>query len=566
MLQELTIRNFAIIDDLSIQFAKGLTILSGETGAGKSILINAVNLLLGRRAAANLIRTGADSAELEALFRVSPDSIVADIMDRLGYDSSEGLLVRRIISRNGQNRIYINSRLATISALTSITENLASISGQHAHQGLLKEDQHLLALDQYGGLMPLRKEVEKYYHRIIPLIERFNQLKETCKRQSDHIALLQFQKQEIISAAILADEDQLLDQERIRLKNREFLYQTTYSSSEELYGKNGAISERMVEIKKAIEKASQIDSKLKQPLTQIEEISFLIEDVVDSLRTYLNTVDIDDSRLDMVEERLDILNRLKRKYGGSLDSVQSHLDQISVELKEIENIDDAIAATAEQLDKLHAALADATHRLSAERKEMAETFSRQVMVELASLRMSATQFEVALHPIESADSTDQYLTDQGNLITETGIDRAQFMIAPNIGEDLKPLADIASGGELSRVVLALKAMLAKSVSVETVIFDEVDAGIGGGVADVVGQKLNELSKHHQIICITHLPQIAKFGSSHFCISKSVTGGRTRTKIQPLDKDQRVEELARMLGGVEITQATLAHARELLKVS
>ena len=566
MLQELIIRNFAIIDDLTIRFAKGLTILSGETGAGKSILINAVNLLLGSRATTNLIRTGADSAELEALFHISSNSIVATIMDQLGYDSSEGLLVRRIISRSGQNRIYINGRLATIGALTSITENLASISGQHAHQGLLKEDQHLLVLDQYGRLMALRNTVEKYYHQIVPLIEKYNQLKETSAKQSEHIELLKFQKHEIISAAIMAEEDELLEQERKRLKNAEFLYQTVYGSTEELYGQSGAVSESLVEIKKAVEKASRIDANLNQPASQLEQITFLIEDVVETLRAYLNTIELDDSRLEIVEERMDTLNRLKRKYGGSLESIQSQLGRIKIELNEVENIGDEMVAVAEQLNKLHLALADAADRLSVKRKKAAKTFAKQVMVELASLKMSSTKFDVSFQPISSADSSNPYLTHQDHLITETGIDRAQFIIAPNIGENLKPLTDIASGGELSRVVLALKAMLAKTESVETVIFDEVDAGIGGMDAEVVGQKLNELSEHHQIICITHLPQIAKFGDSHFCISKTVLNGRTQTMIQPLDKRQRVQELARMLGGVEITQATLEHARELLNVS
>ena len=563
MLQELTIRNFAIIDDLSIRFTKGLTILSGETGAGKSILINAVNLLLGSRATTNLIRTGADSAELEALFQISPDSVVAAIMDQLGYDSTDGLLVRRIIARNDQNRIYINGRLATIGALTSITENLASISGQHAHQGLLKEDQHLLILDQYGGLLPLRRTVEKYYRQILPLIEKYNQLKATSEVQSEHIELLKFQKNEISSAVIQAGEDERLEQERQRLKNREFLYQTVYSSSEELYGQSGAISERLVEIKRALEKASRIDTNLNQTKSQLEDITFLIEDVVDALRVYLNTIDLDDSRLEIIEERLDALNRLKRKYGGTLDSIQAHLDQIQNELSKVENIDDEIAAADEQLATLNRDLADSAHQLSVKRKAVAKKFAKQVMVELASLKMSSTTFDVSFQPILSTGSADPYLTHQDCLMTETGFDRAQFIIAPNIGENLKPLSEIASGGELSRVVLALKAILAKTDSVETVIFDEVDAGIGGGVAEVVGQKLNDLAEHHQIICITHLPQIAKFGDSHYCISKSIFEGRTLTTIQPLDKPQRIKELARMLGGVEITPATLAHARELL---
>jgi DNA repair protein RecN (Recombination protein N) len=563
MLKELSIRNFAIIDDLQIDFSGGFTILSGETGAGKSIILNAVNLLLGSRAAAELVRTGAESAELEALFQISSNSNVARIMSANGYDPAEGLLIRRLISRSDNNRVYVNGRLATLGLLTTITENLASISGQHAHQGLLKEDQHLLILDQFGGLMSLRRQVHEAYHQILPLIDKLKRLETIRKRQSEHLELLEFQRNEITAADLTPGEDEALEQERLRLKNAEALYQTVYGSIEALYGESGSVLERLLEVKKNLATAGQIDSHLKATAESLASASYQIEDLTDELRAHLNLIQMDDQRLEAVEERLDTLNKLKRKYGGSLEAVGSQLETIEDELSKVENIGHQIREVEETLVKLHDQLSGRVRHLSQKRAATAKKLALKVVAELGSLNMSQTQFQALIQPLAADEKTNPYLTAQENMITEAGIDRATFMIAPNPGEELKPLAGIASGGELSRVVLALKAILAETDAVETIVFDEVDAGIGGGTAEVVGRKLSELARHHQVICITHLPQIAKFGEHHFSIAKHVSDGRTLTTIQPLNKKDRTKVIARMLGGEEITQTTLDHARELL---
>ena len=564
MLKELSIRNFAIIDDLQIVFSDGLTILSGETGAGKSIILNAVNLLLGSRASTELIRTGADSAELEALFNISPTSKVGKIMSEQGYEPDEGLLIRRIIARSDSNRAYINGRLATIQVLNSITENLASISGQHAHQNLLKEDQHLLILDQFGGLMSLRQQVHDHYYQILPLISELKKLNTIRDRQTEHLELLQFQKKEISEADIKSEEDAKLEQERLRLKNAEVLYQIVHNSIAELYGAAGSVTERLLEVKKDLERAGQIDSQLKTNAENLTESSYQIEDIVDELRSYLKLIQIDEQRLDAVEERLDTLNKLKRKYGGSLEAVLSQLDTIEHELSDVENISEGIDRIKNKLSELNSRCKELALTLSSKRKKAAAVFSQRVIQKLASLKMVQTNFNVALHNLPPLENVEAYLNADDQMLTETGIDRAIFMIAPNVGEDLKPLASIASGGELSRVVLALKAILAETDSVETIVFDEVDAGIGGGTAEVVGRKLCELAKHHQIICITHLPQIAKFGDHHFTIFKNVIDGRTHTAIRPLSDEDRFKEIARMLGGEQITETTLKHARELME--
>ena len=564
MLKELSIRNFAIIDDLQISFSDGLTILSGETGAGKSIILNAVNLLLGSRAAADLVRGGAENAELEALFEITGPGPVANIMTEHGYEPSDGLLVRRIISRSDTNRVYINGRMATIQVLNAITENLASISGQHVHQQLLKEEQHLLILDQFGGLMPLRAEVSTYFHQMIPMLEKLEKLNTLKKQQTEHMELLQFQLKEITAANPAAGEDKELEQERARLKNAEELYQVVYKSIESLYSAPGSVIEKLVDVKKNLDKISQIDQQLKSKTANLSNSTYQIEDLIEGLRSYLNSIQMDEKQLEAVEERLDTLNKLKRKYGGSIEAVFERLKSIEQDLSDVENIAESIRDTETQIGELHTKLKDRALILSGKRRKTAENFAKKVIHQLATLMLAKTDFKASLQVMPADEKTNPYLAAKDRMITETGIDRATFLIAPNIGEALKPLAGIASGGELSRVVLALKALLAKTDSVETVVFDEVDAGIGGGVAEVVGKKLADLANHHQVICITHLPQIAKFGDRHYRISKYVSGGRTRTSIGLLSDEDRYKEIARMLGGEKITQATLEHAREMLE--
>jgi len=564
MLKELSIRNFAIIDDLQISFSAGLTILSGETGAGKSIILSAVNLLLGSRASADLVRTGAENAELEALFEITGSGRVADIMTEHGYAPSDGLLVRRIISRSDMNRVYINGRMATIQLLNAITENLASISGQHVHQLLLKEEQHLLILDQFGGLTPLRAEVSTYFHQLIPMLEKLEKLNTLKMQQTEHKELLEFQLREITAANPAKGEDKALEQERARLKNAEELYQVVYNSIESLYSAPGSVIEKLVDVKKNLDKISQIDQQLKSKTANLSDTTYQIEDLIEGLRSYLNSIQMDEKQLEAVEERLDTLNKLKRKYGGAIEAVFERLESIEQDLSNVENITESIRDTETQIGKLHTQLKDRALILSRKRKKTAASFAKKVINQLATLMLSKTEFQVSLHSLPVDEGTNPYLAAKNRMITATGIDRATFLIAPNIGETLKPLASIASGGELSRVVLALKALLAKTDSVETVVFDEVDAGIGGGVAEVVGKKLADLANHHQVICITHLPQIAKFGDRHYRISKHVSQGRTRTSIRLLNDEDRYKEIARMLGGEKITQATLEHAREMLE--
>ncbi|MCF8028798.1 MAG: DNA repair protein RecN [Desulfobacteraceae bacterium] len=566
MLREIAIKNFAIIDDLRVCFEQGLNILSGETGAGKSIIITALNTLLGSRADASMIRTGAETAELEALFDMDPDGPAAAVLAEQGHDPAEELIIRRILSKNNRHRVYINGKLATMQLLARVTENLAGISGQHEHQRLLRESEHLRILDQFTGLERLRSHLHDCYHEILPRIRRLEELKAQKTEQAERMELLNFQKQEIEDAGICPGEDTELQQTRKRLKHAESLYQTVGGAVEELYNREGAVAERLKAIQKDIEKAAEIDPGLAETTEALTEAAIRIEDTVDHLRGYIDGIEFDPARIEELDARIDTINRLKRKYGASIEEILEYRDRIEAELSDIENIDDRIAETEAALTDARQRLCELAAELSQKRRAAAEDLAGRMEAELESLKMGNTSFTVSFRDNPPQPDTPDWLCMDGKAVTERGTEQALFMIAPNLGESPKPLSRIASGGELSRVILALKAILADTEPVETVVFDEVDAGIGGEVAEVVGRKLAGLAGQNQVICITHLAQIAKFGNQHFRITKSVDQGRTATRIDRLDEPGRVEETARMIGGEAITETTRAHARELLKDS
>ncbi|MBS3809787.1 MAG: DNA repair protein RecN [Desulfobacterales bacterium] len=564
MLREIAIKNFAIIDDLRISFEQGLNIISGETGAGKSIIINALNAILGSRADASMIRTGAESAELEAMFDVDPDGPAAQVLYEQGYDAEGELIIRRILSNKDRHRVYINGRLATMQLLSRTTDNLAGISGQHEHQRLLKESEHLNILDQFGGLIPLRKKVSECYSSLQPLIRQLKDLQGQKSEQAERIELLNFQKKEIDEANISPGEEEALKQSLKRFKNAEFLYQTIGGGIEELYNREGAVAERLKTIQKDIEKAAAIDPDLTRAADDLADTAIRIEDTVDQLRGYLDGIEFDQGKIEETDARLDMINRLKRKYGGSIEEILEYRDKTEKELTEIENIDEKIAETEAAIKDAHGRLCELAAELSEKRSAAAKDLALKMEEELDSLKMGDTRFSISLRQNSPGPDNPEWLCMNGKALTERGCEQALFMIAPNPGESPRPLSKIASGGELSRVILALKAILADTEPVETVVFDEVDAGIGGEVAEVVGRKLAGLAGRNQVICITHLAQIARFGHHHFRITKSVREGRTATSIDRLDESGRIEETARMIGGEAITETTLAHAKELLK--
>ncbi len=563
MLHALAIKNFAIIEDLRIEFGPGLSVLTGETGAGKSIIIQAVNLLLGSRASADLVRTGKDNAELEAVFDIAPDSHAARLMLDQNMDIEDGLIIRRVVSAEGKSKIYVNARQTTLDFLKQVTENIAGVSSQHAHQGLLKEDQHLDILDEFAQTLDLRKDVAGLYRQIVPLKKEIADLKAGKEKAEKELALLQFQVDEIETANIQPNEDEELIQKRDQLQNAAQIFEAVNSAVHDLYDREGSVLDQISGMSVRVGRFCETDEKLDALARRLDEISYELQDLVSEFRSFAAGIDLDPQSLDQVDQRLDQIAKLKRKYGGSLDSIFEQYRNMAENLTDIQGIEGRIEHLEQKQKGLVVRIRQKAKALSMRRQKEGLALARLAKAELGALEMGRASFEVDFSTDPGVDP-DELVTTDNEKISATGMDRVRFLLTPNPGEAPKPLAKIASGGELSRIVLALKAVLCRDQSFETLIFDEVDAGIGGATSDKVGLKLKELGRVQQVICITHLAQIARYGNHQFRITKQVSGGRTATRITPLIcQEERVKELARMIGGSRITDATLAHARELL---
>ncbi|MFH1122814.1 MAG: DNA repair protein RecN [Pseudomonadota bacterium] len=561
MLLQLTIADFAIISHLEIHFKPGLNILTGETGAGKSIIINAVNLILGGRASADLIRSGSDEAKVDALFSLPQNPAIHALLSELGLPFQGELVIKRHISREGRNRIMINGSLATLQMLSRVGIALISISGQHEHQVLLKPDNHITLLDDFGGLTHERLGLNAAFAAFQSRKEVRDSLSKEIRESEEKQDLARFQVDEIEKADLKEGEDSLLLEEKRRLQYAEQLIQTVGEAYQILYEKEGAVLSELSLGIKMIEKGAEVDKRLKTLLETLHSARIGIDETALELRDIQRTIMIDPRRLEEVEERLQLINRLKRKYGSSLDEIRNFKERVS---KIVDNLDlkreelKTIQQRIEAMKKEIIAMADL---LSKKRKGVAHEFEEAVKQELDLLEMAGTRFEGRFVQDMAPDQGQP--DEKMKAIKADGYDRVEFMLSPNIGEALKPLSKIASGGELSRIMLALKTILARTASVETLVFDEVDSGIGGATAEVVGEKLRSLSRYHQILCITHLPQIAGKGATHFLVEKRVIESRTRTIISELGTEERVMEIARLLGGKRISQKAMAHAKEML---
>ncbi len=564
MLNELSIKNFAIIDDLKISFPSGFSVLTGETGTGKSIIMEAVNLLLGSRASSDLVRSGCETAELEAFFDIDAQSKTARLMEEQGMDASDGLILRRMISGSGKSRIFINSRQSTIDLLKQITQDLAGISSQHAHQGLLREENHLEILDEFAGTTELKNEIRSIYSLILPLKKKIRELKNTLGQKRKEQDLISFQMDEIRDAAILPHEDEDLEKKRQALLNATKTFETVNRSIHEIHDREGSIIEKLSFIKNELEKAGVTDEPLKTIAEKLSGTLYDLEDMTEELRHASSFIDLDPASLEITDQRRDLISRLKRKYGGSLEALFQIYEEMQQQLIMTIDIEKEIDACEKEAGTFTQDIGVKAKDLSGLRKTAGETLSRLAGDELNTLEMGKAKFDVSFFSLGAKDEED-IATQGGDKIGPDGMDKIVFLLSPNPGEPLKPLAKIASGGELSRIVLALKAVLSRTKSLETLIFDEVDAGIGGSTSEKVGLKLKQLSGSHQVICITHLAQIAKYAAHQFRITKKVLAGRTFTVIVPLEQEtERIEELARMIGGSTITPATLSHAKELLE--
>ncbi len=559
MLQELSIRNFALIDELRLQFPAGLNLITGETGAGKSIVIDALGLALGERASGqDVIRAGADKCLVEAVFdlRDAPPATLEYLRGEGLLDDGEGidgdtLLVTRELTRAGRNQCRINGRLMPVAALREATDGLVDVHGQHEHQTLLASERHLDLLDSWLGAdaLKLLDEVQRLYSAAGKIRRDLSELRETAKERARNLDLYKFQQEEISGAGLTAGEEDEVNVERTRLMNAEKLHayaNDAYSALNDagLDGLNSAVS--------AAQKGAALDPELEPGVEQLTEALNAADEARRTLRAYRDNIEFNPDRLEEIEERLALIRTLKRKYGETVEEIIAYGAELAAKLDLLENSDEREAALTRQLDKSQADLMGTAKKLSVVRQKGSKKFGDQLLNELRDLGMAQSRFEVRI-------------AEQP--VTSKGVDHVEFLISPNPGEPLKPLAKVASGGELSRVMLSLKTVLSRTAYVPTLIFDEIDVGVGGRTALTIAQKLEGLSRTAQVFCITHLPQIASQpASAHFFIEKRVQGGRTTVHLTPLDPEQRVDEIARMLGGGKHSQTVLQTAREMLQGS
>lgn len=562
MLRELNIKNFAIIDRLRVEFGEGLNVFTGETGAGKSIIVDALNLALGERASADLIRTGCDEAVVEAAFgldsRASGD--VLGLLKEQGIEAEPGgdIIVRRVIASSGKNKVYINGSLATLSTLASIGAMLADIHGQHEHQSLLSPERQLEMLDAFGGLGHLREKAGQVAAGLRERRQELAVLEAGERERAQREDILRFQKNEIEAARLAPGEDAALVAEQTVLANAERLSMLASAAADALYTAEGSV---LSDLKKAIgslKEISSIDPRLAPVLELLESAYAQVNEAAREVSAYAERVEFDPARLEEVRDRLDLIQRLKKKYGGSIEEVIAFGEKVGEELIKIERGSDDAERLRVEIEALRTELTAIVHDLTKKRTSAARELEQKVEVELAHLGMKKTKFSVRITQEAGDDTTD------GLRAGPNGSDRVEFLISPNPGEEPRSLAKTASGGELSRIMLALKTILVAGDSIPTLVFDEVDAGIGGAVAEEVGRKLRSISGKRQVFCITHLPQIASMADRHYGVSKTIKKERTSTEVTLLDKKERVDEIARMLAGKTITEATLRHAAEMIE--
>ena len=557
MLLELHIENFAIIDKLHIEFSRGLNVLTGETGAGKSIIIDALGLTLGSKASSEMLRSGTEKAVVEALIDVHGNELAMAKALELGFinsvEEARELIIRREIFRNGKSRALINGNLATTGMLAELGEYLIDIHGQHQHQTLLKPSTHIDFLDAFGGLLISRKGFEEKFQRFKQVRAELQDLRENIRTRMQRLDLLNFQKQEIERAHLKLGEDEELQQERRLLSAAEKLATDSTQAYELLYSGVGSILDKLGEVVDLLKNLAQIDDSLSSVLSSCESAGYQLEDLAYTLRDYAQKVEFNPERLEEIEKRLDELNRLKRKYGNTLSEILNFKKHLEEELASYDEGEERLEGLEKTLGELQKELQALSEELSRGRHDAARKMEAAVMKELGELNMDKTRFQVSIDPVPPGEVS----------FTTKGKDRVEFFIAPNPGEGLKPLSKIASGGEISRVMLAFKTILADVDNVSTLIFDEVDMGIGGRVAEMVGKKLKLISSARQVLCITHLPQIASKADLHLQISKETQGDKTLVRVRRLSDAERVEEIARMLGGEVITSTTRKHAQEML---
>lgn len=563
MLRELHIKNFAIIHDLRVQFDENLNILTGETGAGKSIIIGALDLLLGERADVDFIRTGQETASVEGLFDCENHTDIFSYLEQSGIELNEKqLLLKRTISRTGRNKIHINCGLSTLMVLKEIGKRLVDIHGQHQHQLLLNPENHIDVYDSFNKLSPLREGYETVYIKLQKRQAEINALHRNERENLQKKDLFEFQMKEIDNAHLTEAEEGHLKKEIVILQNADKLYQASNRAYDELYSSDNSIVERLNRVLQELSAVAEFDESVKKILEETKPSLFLLEEASTGLRDYYGQIEINPKKLIELEDRLAEINELKQKYGNTVREIMAHRKKIEEEYNTITHNNETLEKLNKEISVIKKDLAEAAINLEVKRENAANKFKIMMEKELRQLSMGSVRLEVRFSYSKDESSFIKY-QDMPVSFSEKGIGKLEFLISPNPGEEPRPLVKIVSGGELSRIMLALKNLLVAQDTVPVMVFDEVDSGIGGKVAETVGLKLKRISQNKQVFCITHLTQIASLKGAHYRIEKEVLKGRTVTTIRRLSKSERVDEIARMSAGESITQVAREYAREML---
>ena len=576
MIETLSIRNIALIDELELELASGLNIFTGETGAGKSVILKAIGLVLGERASADIVREGADFAKVEA--SVAPDSTHpmwnTDFAFKDVLDASDVVILSRQISANGRSRCHINGRLVNLKQLQALGTLLVDIHGQHEHQSLFRTETHLKLLDDFGGSSETRRQISKIYTRFRALQQEAASLADTLAASAREKELLEFEIKELSTANLEDGEDEKLGDEARILKNAEKLSQAASAVSEHLQGDNRAASfggraigtdvstlDRLKDAANALIDLAALDGNLSELQERLESSIYELEDIALQVRQYADTVEFNQGRLDQIADRLALIRKLKRRYGNTISEILAYHAEAEQKLETLQLGSEKQDALQTEIQQTIQAAQHLCTGLSAKRLHVAKHLSERIEKELRTLGMEKAEFQASVQHIPDERGPFQ-IDGKPYAFRSDGMDDVEFLIAPNVGSEARPITRIASGGEISRIMLALKTVLVQVDEIPTLLFDEIDSGIGGKVADVVGKKLKELSAFSQVICITHLPQIARFADKHFRVEKKVVDERTLITAKPLTAAEQVNEITRMYGGEE-TEIGLAHARELL---
>ncbi|MBF0709202.1 MULTISPECIES: DNA repair protein RecN [Bacillales] len=556
MLAELSIRNFAIIEAITVSFDRGLTVLTGETGAGKSIIIDAIGLLVGGRGSAEFVRYGTKKAEIEGLFHIEPEHPTVQKLEDVGIEFTDDMVVlRRDISNTGKSICRVNGKLVTLGILREIGQTLIDIHGQHEHQDLMQSDKHLTLLDQFGdrAISPALVEYRDIFQRYKKIQQQMKNLTENEQQMAHRLDLIQYQLEEISKAELSPNEDEELMEEKLRLGNFEKLFSALQDVYHSLHGDNKGLD--WVGLAMAqLESVTDLDEELQGYHEEVANQFYLLEETAGKLNTYRDQLEFDPARLDFVEERLNEIQVLKRKYGESVEEILEYAASIEDEVDELVNREDRVEELESNLKGIKADLTVEAENLTRLRKKVASDLVEAIHHELRDLYMGKTEFAIHFNDLNNKKES----------FHRSGQDDIDFMISTNPGEPLKELSKTASGGELSRIMLALKSIFSKHQGITSIIFDEVDTGVSGRVAQAMAEKIQRLSSGSQVLVITHLPQVAAMADHHLYISKEETGeGRTKTSVGNLSDEEQIEELGRMISGAEMTELTKKHARELL---